>query len=131
MRAFARPLTRCLLKARQSTRSPDSWTGCADPVRHRGYAQTYRRLWSELAAVHAAAHGNGEQQSPSTPQIRAAQNAEAMLRTLYERDSGRIEADVRSNIRPDHEPRGASSETIASIYRMLGVKGLADAQRRR
>lgn len=95
------------------------------------YAQAYGRLWSELEAAHTAAHGSGVQHSPSTPQIRAAQNAEAMLRALYERDSGRIEADVRSNVRTDHQPRGASPETIEAIYRMLGVNGLADAQRKR
>lgn len=94
------------------------------------YAQAYRRLWSELEAAHAMASGSGAQPSPSTPQIRAAQNAEAMLRTLYERDSGRIEADVRSNVPANREPRGASPETIESIYRMLGVNGLADAQRK-
>ncbi|MEA3539510.1 hypothetical protein [Sphingosinicella sp.] len=95
------------------------------------YAQAYRRLWSELETAHAMASGSGAQHSPSTPQIRAAQNAEAMLRILYERDSERIAADVRSNVPADREPRGASPETIESIYRMLGVNSLADAQRKR
>lgn len=86
------------------------------------YAQAYRRLWSELEALHAAAQGDGVRRSPSTPQIRAAQNAEAMLRTLYERDSERIAADVRGYAPPEHQPLGASPETIELIKeRILGL----------
>jgi hypothetical protein len=86
------------------------------------YAQAYRRFWSELEAAHAMASCSGAQHSPSTPQIRAAQNAEAMLRILYERDSERIAADVRSNAPPEHQPLGASPETIELIKeRILGL----------
>lgn len=85
------------------------------------YAQAYRRLWSELETVYAAAHGSGAQ-SASSPQIRAAQNTEAMLRALRERDSDRIEADVRANAPVEHPPSGASPETIELIKeRILGI----------
>lgn len=90
------------------------------------YAQAYRRLWSELEAAHAATHGSDVQYSPPTPQMRAAQNAEAMLKALRERDSERIEADLRANTPPEHRPRGASPETIETIYKMLGLKGLVE-----
>ena len=95
------------------------------------YAQAYRRLWCELAAVHAAAHGTSTQQSPPMPQIRAAQNADAMLRALRERDSERIEADVRANAPPEHRPRGVTPETQEAIYKMLGLKGLPGANGQR
>lgn len=96
------------------------------------YAQAYRRLWSELEAAHAATHGSDPRHSPLSPQIRAAQNAEAMLKALRERDSERIEADVRANAPLEQHPPGASPETIELIKeRILGISPRADANGQR
>lgn len=94
------------------------------------YAQAYRRLWSELEAVYAVVHGDANY-SPPSPQARAAQNAEAMLKALCHRDSERIEADVRANAPPEHRPRGVTPETQEAIYKMLGLKGIPGANGQR